>query len=50
MKVTLSLGNPAGTVSEGNGAMLVLVELEGEIDTNVRVTLQTQDGSGENTK
>ena len=49
MNVTLSLGNPAGTVPEGNGAMLVLVELEGEIDTNVKVTLQTYDGSGKNT-
>ena len=48
MNVTLSLGNPTGIVSEGNGAMLVLVELEGEIDTNVKVTLQTYDGSGEN--
>ena len=46
VNVTLSLGNPAGIVPEQNGAMLVLVELEGEIDTDVTVTVQTYDGSG----
>ena len=44
--MTLSLGNPAGTVIEGNGAMLVLVELEGMIKTDVKVTVETFDGSG----
>ena len=44
--MTLSLGNPVGTVNESNGAILVLVELEGEIKTDVKVTVTTYDGSG----
>ena len=43
----LSLENQAGTVLEGNGAMLVLVELEGEVYTDVTVIVQTSGGSGE---
>ena len=42
----LSLGNPAGTVSEDNGAMLVLVTLEGQLSTDIALTVQTFDGSG----
>ena len=46
MTIILSLGNPAGTVSEDNGAMLVLVTLEGQLSTDVAITFQTYDGSG----
>ena len=44
--VILSLGNPAGYVSEDNGAMLVLVELVGKLSSDVAVTVHTYDGSG----
>lgn len=44
----LSLGNPAGTVPENRGAMLVLVNLVGELDTTVTVTVKTEPGTGEN--
>ena len=44
--VSLSLGNRAGVVSENDGAMLVLVELEGYLETHVIVTVETYDGSG----
>ena len=43
----LSLGNPAGTVPEGRGAMLVLVNLVGELETSVTVTVKTEPGTGE---
>ena len=48
MTVYLSLGNPAGTVPEDRGAMLVLVNLVGELDTTVTVTVKTEPGTGEN--
>ena len=44
----LSLGNPAGTVPEDRGAMLVLVNLVGELETTVTVTVKTEPGTGEN--
>ena len=44
--MSLSLGNPAGVVLESNGAMLVLVELEGYLETHVIVTVETCPGSG----
>ena len=44
--VVLSLVNPTGTVSEGNGAMLVQVELQGYLETEVSVTVVTDDGTG----
>ena len=47
VNVILSLESQAGTVLEGNGAMLVLVELEGEVYTDVTVIVQTSGGSGE---
>lgn len=47
VSVYLSLGNPAGTVREDRGAMLVLVNLVGELDTTVTVTVRTDEGTGE---
>ena len=47
MYVTLSLGNPLGTVDEGRGTMLVLVEVEGSLKTDVTVVVETSDGTGE---
>ena len=44
--MSLSLGNPAGVVLESNGAMLVLVELDGYLETHVIVTVETCPGSG----
>ena len=44
--VILSLGDPAGYVSEDNGAMLVLVELVGELSSEVAATVHTYNGSG----
>lgn len=44
--MVLSLVNPTGTVSEGNGAMLVQVELQGYLETEVSVTVVTDDGTG----
>ena len=46
--VTLSLGNPAGTVLEGRGFMLVIVEIAGQLKTDVVVAVQTYNGSGRN--
>ena len=44
----LSLGNPAGIVPEDRGAMLVLVNLVGELETTVTVTVKTEPGTGKN--
>ena len=44
--VSLSVRNPAGNVSESNAAMLVLVTLDGYLETDVTVTVQTRDGTG----
>ena len=43
--VSLSVRND-GNVSESNAAMLVLVTLEGYLETYVTVTVQTSDGTG----
>lgn len=44
--VSLSLGNPLGFVNEGRGTMLVLVEVEGSLKTDITVTVETSDGTG----
>ena len=43
--VSLSVRND-GNVPESNAAMLVLVTLEGYLETDVTVTVQTSDGTG----
>ena len=43
--MSLSVRND-GNVSESNAAMLVLVTLEGYLETDVTVTVQTRDGTG----
>ena len=45
--VNLSLGNPSGTVLESNGAMLVLIDIYGLLDTDITLTVETFDGEGE---
>lgn len=47
VSVSLSLGNQAGTVPEDNGAVLVLVNLNGELRSEVTVHLETNEGTGE---
>ena len=44
--MNLSLGNPAGTVEESNGAMLVLVDVIGQLEAEIVVFVATYDGSG----
>ena len=48
MTVNLSLGNPAGTVEESNGAMLVLVDVIGQLEADIVITVATYDGNGKN--
>ena len=43
--VSLSVRND-GNVPESNAAMLVLVTLDGYLETDVTVTVQTSDGTG----
>ena len=43
--MSLSVMND-GVVSEDNGAMLVLVTLNGQLEVSVTVTVETVDGSG----
>ena len=43
--MSLSVRND-GNVPESNAAMLVLVTLEGYLETDVTVTVQTSDGTG----
>ena len=45
MEVYLSVMD-AGVVSEGNGAMQVVVNLDGELQTDVVVSVSTMDGTG----
>ena len=43
--VSLSVMNN-GEVSEDNGAMLVLVSLVGQLQVDIYVTVETEDGTG----
>ena len=45
MEVYLSVMD-AGVVSEGAGAMQVVVNLDGELQTDVVVSVSTMDGTG----
>ena len=44
--MSLSLRDPPGFVCECDAAMLVPVTLEGYLEVDVTVTVQTNDGSG----
>ena len=44
--MSLSLRHPSGFVCECDAAMLVLVTLEGYLEVDVTVTVQTNDGLG----
>ena len=48
MYASLSLGNPLGTVWESNGAMLVLVNIVGQLYTDIKVIVASVDGNGKN--
>ena len=45
MGVSISVLN-AGVVSEGNGAMRVTIDVDGELQTDITVTISTNDGTG----
>ena len=47
MYASLSLWNTSGTVQESNGAVLVLVEIIGQLYTDITVVVSTDDGTGE---
>ena len=44
--VTVSLVVPEKYVSEDSGAVLVLVELEGDLEVDITVSIVTQNGTG----
>ena len=46
VEVTVSLSVLSDSVPESNGAMLVLVDLDGEVAVDITVTVQTRMGTG----